>query len=48
MKYKNATSVLPEELIKHIQQYVQGEYIYIPIKDRTESTHVTEYEEELS
>lgn len=31
MKYKNATKVLPNELIEQIQQYVQGEYVYIPI-----------------
>lgn len=32
MKYKNAKRVLPESLIEQIQQYVQGEYIYIPSK----------------
>lgn len=47
MKYKNALSILPEELIEAIQQYVQGEYIYIPIRDRVESTRMTEYDIEL-
>lgn len=47
MKYQNANSVLPEELIEAIQQYVQGEYLYIPIKDRIESTTPTEYVVEL-
>lgn len=47
MKYKNALSILPEELIETIQQYVQGEYIYIPIRDRAESTRMTEYDIEL-
>ena len=38
MGYKRADSILPEELIKLIQQYVDGEIIYIPRKDgnRTE------------
>lgn len=33
MGYKRADSILPEELIKLIQQYVDGESIYIPRKD---------------
>lgn len=47
MKYKNANSILPEELIENIQQYVQGEYIYIPIKNRAEASQPTEYDVEL-
>ncbi|MBB6020256.1 Mor family transcriptional regulator [Paenibacillus sp. JGP012] len=30
MKYSNAESILPEELLRTIQEYVQGELIYIP------------------
>jgi Mor family transcriptional regulator len=30
MKYMNANAILPEELIAEIQQYIQGETIYIP------------------
>lgn len=30
MKYKNARTVLPERLLKELQQYVQGEIIYVP------------------
>lgn len=30
MGYKNAALVLPEELLSEIQEYVDGEYIYIP------------------
>lgn len=30
MKIVKATTVLPEELLKEIQKYVQGETIYIP------------------
>ena len=47
MKYKNANSILPEELIENIQQYVQGEYIYIPIKNKAEASQPTEYDVEL-
>ncbi len=31
MKYKNI-NCLPQELIEEIQKYVQGVYIYVPIK----------------
>ncbi|GAB6110223.1 CD3324 family protein [Fusibacter bizertensis] len=30
MKYVRVDCVLPEKLVKEIQKYVQGEYIYIP------------------
>ncbi|WP_458412944.1 CD3324 family protein [Schinkia sp. CFF1] len=30
MNYVKAAAVLPQELIKEIQKYVQGEMIYIP------------------
>lgn len=33
MKYIKAQNVLPERVIKIIQEYVDGEYIYIPRKD---------------
>lgn len=32
MDYKNATCVLPENLIMAIQQHIDGEYLYIPRK----------------
>ena len=32
MKYLNANIVLPDFLVEELQNYVQGEYIYIPIK----------------
>lgn len=32
--YINAREVLPEKLIKEIQQYVQGKHVYIPKTDR--------------
>lgn len=33
MAYINGNKVLPEEIIALIQEYVDGEYIYIPRKD---------------
>lgn len=33
MGYMNAERVLPEELIKQIQKYINGEFIYIPRKE---------------
>ena len=33
MKYVKAQNVLPEEVIKIIQEYIDGEFIYIPRKD---------------
>ena len=32
MKYKKAQEVLPEEIIKMIQEYMDGGYLYIPRK----------------
>lgn len=33
MKYVKALDVLPEEFIKIIQEYVDGEYLYVPRKN---------------
>lgn len=35
MTYIKATSVLPEELVKEIQKYIQGETIYIPKRGKS-------------
>ena len=32
MRYKNAKDVLPKDILAIIQQYTDGEYIYIPRK----------------
>ncbi|MEG1004316.1 CD3324 family protein [Clostridium sp.] len=32
MKYVKAQDVLPEEIFKLIQEYVDGEYLYVPRK----------------
>lgn len=47
MNYKNALYILPDSLLQEIQQYVQGEYIYIPIKDKMVKSVPTEYKREL-
>ncbi|MBU3128207.1 hypothetical protein LGL55_23775 [Clostridium tagluense] len=36
MRYSKAQNVLPEEIIKIIQEYVDGEYLYIPRKNGNE------------
>lgn len=33
MKYIKAQDVLPEEIVKIIQEYVDGEYLYVPRKN---------------
>ncbi|SHO51886.1 CD3324 family protein [Anaerocolumna xylanovorans] len=38
MKYIKAQDVLPDELIKILQEYVNGEYLYIPRKDGEKKT----------
>lgn len=30
MKYRNASDILPDELLKEIQKYASGEVLYIP------------------
>lgn len=32
MKYEKAQNILPENLVKLIQQYIDGSYLYIPRK----------------
>lgn len=33
MKYINAHNILPKDIIKVIQEYVDGEYLYIPRRE---------------
>lgn len=48
MKYKNASDILPANLVEEIQKYVQGEFLYIPKKDRQAYRADTEYKIELA
>jgi len=36
IKYTNVYNVLPIEIVKVIQEYVDGEYLYIPRKEEEE------------
>lgn len=47
MKYTNASQRLPKKLLEQIQEYVQGEYIYIPIKNKQPKDLMTDYKIEL-
>lgn len=38
MKYSNAQNVLPDEIVKIIQEYINGEYLYIPRKYEEKKT----------
>lgn len=33
MKYEKAQNILPEDVIELIQQYIEGGYLYIPVKN---------------
>ncbi|WP_077609457.1 CD3324 family protein [Clostridium sp. Marseille-P2415] len=38
MRYKKANEILPVELVEFIQNYIDGEYIYIPRKQENKRT----------
>lgn len=40
MKYVKAIDVLPQEIIEIIQNYVDGEYLYIPRKNDNKKSWV--------
>lgn len=49
MKYLNAQVILPDALVKALQQYVQGGYVYVPIKQEQQKRwgEVSGYRQEL-
>lgn len=47
MKYKSALEILPAELIEEIQDYIQGEYLYIPRREKKKRDVITSYQREL-
>lgn len=49
MKYLNAQAVLPDALVKELQTYVQGGYIYVPIEQARQKRwgEVSGYRQEL-
>ena len=38
MKYKKAQNILPKHIIELLQEYVDGEYLYIPTKNNTKKS----------
>ncbi|MDW2800706.1 CD3324 family protein [Clostridium boliviensis] len=49
MKYVNAKTILPDKLVRELQQYIQGEYVYIPAlnEQRKQWGEKSGYREEL-
>ena len=49
MKYFNAKLILPDALVKELQSYVQGAYIYVPIEQEQQKRwgEVSGYRQEL-
>lgn len=49
MKYINANLLLPDKLVKELQRYIQGGYIYVPVdeKQRRYWGELSGYKEEL-
>ena len=49
MKYLNAQVILPDALVKELQNYVQGGYIYVPIEQEQQKRwgEVSGYRQEL-
>ncbi|SFB02541.1 CD3324 family protein [Clostridium frigidicarnis] len=49
MRYANARDIFPEDILKIIQQYVDGEYIYIHKKEKNKMVwgELTQSKEEL-
>lgn len=38
MRYQRANEILPEEMVELIQNYIDGEYVYIPRKQENKRT----------
>ena len=49
MKYFNAQVILPDALVKELQTYVQGDYIYVPVEQEQQKRwgEVSGYRQEL-
>lgn len=49
MKYLNAQVILPDTLVKELQNYVQGGYIYVPVEQEQQKRwgEVSGYRQEL-
>lgn len=49
MKYLNAKVILPDALVKELQTYIQGGYLYIPVEEEQQKRwgEVSGYRQEL-
>ncbi len=47
MKYENAQAILPDGLVKELQNYIQGGYIYVPVEHQKRWGEVSGYRQEL-
>lgn len=49
MKYLNAQVILPDAIVKELQKYVQGGYIYVPVEQEQQKRwgESTGYRQEL-
>lgn len=49
MKYLNAQVILPDALVKELQNYVQGGYIYVPVEQEQQKRwgEISGYRQEL-
>ena len=49
MKYINAKALLPDELVRELQSYIQGGYIYVPVEQKQQKRwgEVSGYRQEL-
>lgn len=49
MKYWNAQGILPDALVKELQTYIQGGYIYVPVEKEQKKRwgEVSGYRQEL-
>ena len=50
MKYINAKEILPDKLIKELQEYLQAGYVYVPAKNEQHKSwgELSGYRKELS
>lgn len=50
MKYLNAQAILPDTLVKELQNYIQGGYIYVPVEQEQKKRwgEVSGYRQELA
>ena len=47
MKYFNAQAILPNDLVKELQKYIQGGYLYVPAVHAKQWGEVSGYRREL-